>query len=87
MQYFHNENKYANQEMKWIEYCKKQFNALNNKDNPIYKNKNSFDMEVPFVSISFGSLIYDKERLAKKGVRQIFGVRLAESCRRYFYEK
>lgn len=87
VQYFHNENKYANQEMKWIEYCKKQFNALNNKDNPIYKNKNSFDMEVPFVSISFGSLIYDKERLAKKGVRQIFGVGLAESCRRYFYEK
>ncbi|MCW1351507.1 hypothetical protein OLP50_07600 [Campylobacter jejuni] len=87
VQYFHNENKYANQEMKWIEYCKKQFNALNNKDNPIHKNKNSFDMEVPFVSISFGSLIYDKERLAKKGVRQIFGVRLAESCRRYFYEK
>ncbi|XAK34827.1 hypothetical protein AAID95_03135 [Campylobacter coli] len=87
VQYFHNENKYANQEMKWIEYCKKQFNALNNKDNPIYKNKNSFDMEVPFVSISFGSLIYDKERLAKKGVRQIFGVGLAEACRRYFYEK
>ncbi len=87
VQYFHNENKYANQEMKWIEYCKKQFNALNNKDNPIYKNKNSFDMEVPFVSISFGSLIYDKERLAKKGVRQIFGVSLAEACRRYFYEK
>ncbi|ECK2571797.1 hypothetical protein FQX21_09225 [Campylobacter jejuni] len=87
VQYFHNENKYANQEMKWIEYCKKQFNALNNKDNPIHKNKSSFDMEVPFVSISFGSLIYDKERLAKKGVRQIFGVGLAESCRRYFYEK
>lgn len=87
VQYFHNENKYANQEMKWIEYCKKQFNALNNKDNPIYKNKNSFDMEVPFVSISFGSLIYDKERLAKKGVRQIFGVSLAEACRQYFYEK
>ncbi|HEB7547595.1 TPA: hypothetical protein RZH76_001525 [Campylobacter coli] len=87
VQYFHNENKYANQEMKWIEYCKKQFNALNNKDNPIYKNKNSFDMEVPFVSISFGSLIYDKERLAKKGVRQIFGVGLAEACRQYFYEK
>ncbi|RTJ49938.1 hypothetical protein C3H71_09250 [Campylobacter jejuni] len=86
VQYFHNENKYANQEMKWIEYCKKQLFSLNS-ENPIHKNKNSFDMEVPFVSISFGSLIYDKERLAKKGVRQIFGVRLAESCRRYFYEK
>ncbi|MGM8975264.1 hypothetical protein ACTFDJ_06010 [Campylobacter jejuni] len=87
VQYFYNENKYANKEMKLIEYCKKQLEAFNNKDNPIYKNKNSFDMEVPFVSISFGSLIYDKERLAKKGVRQIFGVGLAESCRRYFYEK
>ncbi len=86
VQYFHNENKYANQEMKWIEYCKKQLFSLNS-ENPIHKNKSSFDMEVPFVSISFGSLIYDKERLAKKGVRQIFGVGLAESCRRYFYEK
>lgn len=87
VQYFYNENKYANKEMKLIEYCKKQFNALNNKDNPIYKNKNSFDMEVPFVSISFGSLIYDKERLDEKGVRQIFGVKLAMACKQYFYEK
>ncbi|HEH5405086.1 TPA: hypothetical protein SHC81_001528 [Campylobacter coli] len=86
VQYFHNENKYANQEMKWIEYCKKQLFSLNS-ENLVHKNKSSFDMEVPFVSISFGSLIYDKERLAKKGVRQIFGVGLAESCRRYFYEK
>lgn len=86
VQYFHNENKYANQEMKWIEYCKKQLFSLNS-ENPVHKNKSSFDMEVPFVSISFGSLIYDKERLAKKGVRQIFGVGLAEACRQYFYEK
>ncbi|MCW1344840.1 hypothetical protein OLP53_09500, partial [Campylobacter jejuni] len=36
VQYFHNENKYANQEMKWIEYCKKQLFSLNS-ENPIHK--------------------------------------------------
>lgn len=80
IEYSYNGNKYANKEVRFIEFCKERF--FQHHKNNTKKSNSANDVDMPFVTIDYS---YDKEKFNNKGFRQNLGLQLAFTCQGYFY--